>query len=123
MVILITYVHYVIIKDEPQPAGFYDRDVVSTVRPGATMDHDGHEIIHPIRVHSVVGLELEEKEMYESFGIEDVKEFQRQTYHQVAYRVKQPQLEREDDPVRHLDEPVHLLHVFEPLQMQSQDRG
>ena len=42
---------------------------------------------------------------------------------QLAYRVEQPQLEGENDPVRHFDEPIHLLHVFEPFQMQGQDRG
>ena len=34
-----------------------------------------------------------------------------------TYRVKQPQLQGEYDPVRHFDEPIHLLHVFEPFQM------
>ena len=52
-----TYVYYVIIKDEPQTTGFHNRDVVATVRPGAAVDHDGDEVVHPIRVHGVVRLE------------------------------------------------------------------
>ena len=52
------YVYYVVIKDEPQSAGFYNRDVVSTVRPGAAMDHDGDKVIHPFWVHGVVRLNI-----------------------------------------------------------------
>lgn len=52
------YVDYVVIEDEPQPAGFYDGDVVSTVRPRAAMDHDGDKVIHALWVHGIIGLNM-----------------------------------------------------------------
>ena len=90
---------------------------MSTVWPGTAMDDDGDKVIHPIWVHGVVRLNNSNiKRCMKSPSLGHVRKvsFFAQVH---TYRVKQPQLQRENDPVRNFDEPIHLLHIFEPFQM------
>lgn len=64
---------------------FHDGDVMPTVRTTSTVNDDSNQVIHAVQVDSITG------------GVEE------------------PELQREDHPVRQLGVPVELLHVLEPL--------
>lgn len=64
---------------------------MTSVRAGAAVDDDGHEVIHAIWVDGIIR------------------------------SIEKPEFERKDDPVRNLDVTVVLLHVLEPLQVKRQD--
>lgn len=64
---------------------FHDGDVMPTVRTTSTVNDDSNQVIHAVQVDSIAG------------GVEE------------------PELQREDHPVRQLGVPVELLHVLEPL--------
>ncbi len=87
-----THIYNVVVEDEPEAAGLDDGDVVAAVGARPAVDDDGHQVVHAVGVDGVVG------------GVEE------------------PQLEREDDPVRHLDVPVDLVHVLEALQVKGENR-
>ena len=50
----VTYVYYVIIKDEPEPVGLDNRDVMASVRSRTTMDDNGDQVVHSVRIEGVV---------------------------------------------------------------------
>lgn len=59
----------------------------------ATVNHHGHQVVHPVRVGGI------------------------------PRGVEEPQLQWEHHPVGQLGVTVQLVHVLEPLQVQSQDHG
>ena len=48
-------INNVVIKDEPEPVGLDNRDVVASVWSGTTMDHNGDQVVHSVRVDRVIG--------------------------------------------------------------------
>lgn len=73
--------------------GLLGHDPASPPASPAAVHHHGHQVVHAVQVHGVAG------------------------------RVEEPELQREDHPVRQLGVSVQLLHVLEPLQVQGQDHG
>ena len=49
-------VNYVVVEDQPEAARLDDGDVVTSVRAGAAVDDDGHEVIHAIWVDGIIRL-------------------------------------------------------------------
>ena len=55
-----TYINNIVIEDEPESAGLNDRNIVTPIRAGSAMDDDGDEVVHPVRVNGVIGLQSNE---------------------------------------------------------------
>lgn len=53
----IDLVHHVIIKKEPESMTFNDTNIMATICIWSTMNHDSSEVIHSVRIHSIIRLE------------------------------------------------------------------
>lgn len=53
----LTYIDHVVVEEQPEVVTLDDADVVSSVRPTAAVDYHSHQVVHTIRIHSVVRLQ------------------------------------------------------------------
>lgn len=87
-------------------------NIVTTVWPTTTMNYNRYQIVQPIRIYCIVRLKTK-KCITISFPANCY----------FTYSIKEPQLERKHNSMRHLDVSVVLLHVLEALEMQRQYHG
>ena len=52
----VTYIHHVVVEEQPEAVRLDDGDVVAAVGPGAAVDDHGHQVIQPVRGHHVIRL-------------------------------------------------------------------